>query len=86
MTCTNGRPWKVIVTDDPDKTLGEGRIRHFRTLLAAANALANGDAPYQQVIYDDCNCARELAPREQRFVENVCGMLGFDVEPVDDAA
>ena len=45
-------PCKVIVTDNPELTLGEGRMRHYRTLVAAASAFAKHPAPYKQVIYE----------------------------------
>jgi hypothetical protein len=74
------RPYKLIVTDDPSQTLGEGEIRHHRTMLDAANAFAKHPAPYKQVIYDDGHIARELNQREQQLLEDVCDMLGYDVE------
>jgi hypothetical protein len=74
------RPYKLIVTDDPAQTLGEDEIRHYPTMLAAANAFAKDPAPYKQVIYDDGHHARELNQREQQRLEDVCGMLGLDIE------
>jgi hypothetical protein len=32
-------PYRLITTDDPTRTLGQGEVRHFRTLVQAANAL-----------------------------------------------
>lgn len=78
------RPYKLIVTTNPEQTLGEGEIRHFPTMLTAANAFANDTAPYKQIIYDDGCTARELNAREQEMLENVCGILGYDV--LDTAA
>jgi hypothetical protein len=77
------RPWKVITTDDPNQTLGEGRIRHYSSLIAAANALAKCSTPYGQIIRDDGHEVRELTDREQEFVATVCGMLGTDA--IEDA-
>jgi hypothetical protein len=74
------RPYKLIVTDDPAQTLGEGEIRHYPTMLDAANAFAKHPAPYKQVIYDDGHRARELNQREQQHLEDVCALLGLDVE------
>lgn len=74
------RPYKLIVTDDPNQTLGEGEIRHYPTMLAAANAFAKHSAPYKQVIYDNGHDARELNQREQQVLEDVCDMLGLVVE------
>jgi hypothetical protein len=77
---TMRRPYKLIVTDDPNQTLGEGETRHYPTMLQAANAFAKDLAPYKHVIYDDgCN-ARELNQREEQQLEDVCDMLGLDVE------
>ena len=73
------KTWKVITTNDPDQTLGEGRIRHYASLIAAANALAKSTEPYGQIIHDNGHEARELDEREQQFVEHVCGMLGIDI-------
>lgn len=76
------KPFKLITTTDPDQTLGEGEIRHYPTLLLAANAFATSTAPYKTVIYDDGCTARDLTPQEQQMLETVCGILGYDVEPV----
>jgi hypothetical protein len=77
------RPYKLITTNDPSLTLGEGNIRHFPTVLAAANALVKAPEPYRQVIYDNGVEARELDQREQALLERVCSMLGYDVEEID---
>jgi hypothetical protein len=42
------QPYKLITTHDPDQTLGEGEIRHYPTMLAAANAFEKDTAPYKQ--------------------------------------
>jgi hypothetical protein len=73
------RPYKLIVTTNTDQTLGHGTITHHATMLDAANAFVNTDAPYRQVIYDDGRVARELDRREQRLLEDVCDMLGYEV-------
>ena len=77
------KPWKLITTDDPDKTLGEGHVRHHETLMQACNALAHDEAPHSTIIYDDGHTARELNDREEQLLEDVCDMLGYTV---DDAA
>lgn len=77
------KPYKLIVTDDPDQTLGEGRIRHYRTMLQAANAFAKAREPFKTVIYDNGHGARELNDREEALLVRVCGMLGLDVEEVE---
>jgi hypothetical protein len=79
----HARPWKVIVTDDPHLTLGEGTIRHYPTMLAAANAFAKAPEPYKQVVYDDGREARDLNRREQQFLEAVCAALGYELEEIE---
>ncbi len=71
------------MTDDPNLTLGEGKIRHFPTMLAVANAFANAPEPFKQVIYDDGQEARELDQREQRMLEAVRQMLGYDLKEIE---
>jgi 5-methylcytosine-specific restriction endonuclease McrA len=71
--------WKVITSDTPDKTLAEGTIRHYSSLVAAATALAKSTQPYGQIIRDTGHEARELNDRERAFVEHVCDQLGMDV-------
>jgi hypothetical protein len=73
------RPYKLIVTDDPTTTLGDGKIRHYPTMLAAANAFVKAPDPYQQVIYDDGSEARELNDRELQLLEDVCDLLGYEL-------
>jgi hypothetical protein len=75
-------PYRLITTDDPSRTLGQGDVRYFRTLVQAANAFVKAEAPFRQIVYDDGCTARELDENEQRFLETVCGMLGYDVEEV----
>jgi hypothetical protein len=77
------KPYKLLESHDPTKSLGESRKRHYATMLAAANAFAKSDAPYRQVIYDDGCEVRWLNAREQRLLHKVCGMLGLDVEEVE---
>ena len=76
------RPYRLIVTDDPCKTLGLGDVRYLGSMLAAANAFAKATEPYKTVIFDDGCCARELNRDEQRLLENVCAKLGLDVAEV----
>jgi hypothetical protein len=76
------RPYRLIVTDDPCKTLAQGEVRYFAAMIDAANAFAKAAEPYKTVIYDDGCCARELNAAEQRLLEHVCAMLGYDVAEV----
>ncbi len=77
------RPYKLITTDDPELTLGDGRIRHYPTLVAAANAFANTTEPYRTIIYDDGHHARELNAQEDALLEHVCTMLGIERQDID---
>lgn len=76
------RPYRLIVTDDPCKTLAQGEVRYFATMIAAANAFAKAEKPYKQIVFDDGCTARELNRDESRLLENVCSMLGYDIEEV----
>lgn len=76
----NGRPYRLITTDDPCKTLGQGEMRHFARIIDAANAFAKAEEPFKTVIYDDGCEARELNRNEQWMLESVCRILGYDVE------
>jgi hypothetical protein len=81
------RPWRLITTDDPDKTLGEGEMFRFATLIEAANAFAKADGSAgKTIIYDDGLEARALDAREAQFVRDVCALLGFDVINLGDEA
>jgi hypothetical protein len=77
------RPYRLIVTDDPCKTLAQGEVRYFAQMLDAANAFVKAAEPFKTVAYDDGCCARELDRDEQRLLENVCAKLGYDVEAVE---
>lgn len=77
------KPYRLIVTDDASQTLGEGRMRHFRTMLEAANAFAKSDAPFKAVIFDDGHHARELTEREERMLNRVCDLLGLDINEIN---
>jgi hypothetical protein len=76
------KPYKLITTHDPEQTLGEGHMRHYATVLEAANAMINDTAPYKQIIYDDGHIARDLDHRERHMLYDVCDMLGYDVEEI----
>ena len=76
-------PYRLIVTDDPCKTLAHGEVRYFASMIDAANAFVKAAEPYKTVIYDDGCTARELNGDEQRLLENVCAKLGYDVEAVE---
>ena len=81
----HGEPslYRLIATDDPTRTLRQGDVRHFRTLVHAAHAFVNAPAPFRQIVYDDGCTARELDPHEQLFLEMVCNLLGHDLEAVE---
>ena len=76
------RPYRLITTDDPCRTLAQGEVRYFAAMIDAANAFVKATEPYKTVIYDDGCLVRELNRDEQRLLENVCSMLGYDVEEV----
>lgn len=79
-------PYRLLTTHDPARTLGEaseaGDVRYFATMIEAANALANTEAPFKTVIFDDGHQARDLTADEGRLLEAVCAKLGYDVEEV----
>ena len=70
MTTTANPPYRLITTDDPTRTLGQGEVRYFRTLVQAANAFVNAPAPFRQIVYDD-GCTARVLPHEQLFLEMV---------------
>jgi len=78
------RPYRLIVTDDPCKTLGQGEVRYFATMIEAANAFVKAEEPYRTVLYDDGCQARHLNGDENRLLENVAAKLGYEV--VEDLA
>jgi hypothetical protein len=77
------RPYRLIVSDDPCKTLGQGEVRYFARIIDAANAFAKAPEPYKQIIFDDGRVASELNRNEQWMLETVCRFLGYDVEEVE---
>jgi hypothetical protein len=40
-------PYRLIVTDDPCRTLAQGEARYFASMIDAANAFANATEPYR---------------------------------------
>jgi hypothetical protein len=76
------RPYRLITTDDPCRTLAQGDVRYFASMLDAANAFVKAEEPFKTIVFDDGCTARELNRDEQRLLENVCSMLGYDVEEV----
>lgn len=82
-TARHPSPYRLIATDDPCKTLAQGEVRYFASMIDAANAFVKAAEPYKTVIYDDGCTARELNRDEQRLLENVCAKLGYDVEAVE---
>ena len=83
----SGRPYRLLMTDDPDLTLRQaldaGHVTHHATMLAAANAFAKAEKRYRTIVYDDGCHARELNGAEIRLLENVCAKLGHEVVEVD---
>jgi hypothetical protein len=77
-TAFAGRPYRLIVSDDPCKTLEQGEVRYFVRIIDAANAFAKADEPFKTVIYDDGCTARELNRNEQWMLESVCRILGYE--------
>jgi hypothetical protein len=75
-------PYRLITTDDPERTFGEGDMRYFATMLDAANAFVKATEPYKTIVYDDGCVARELDGRERGLLEAVCDMLGYDLGEV----
>jgi hypothetical protein len=73
------KPYKLITTTDPARTLGEGTMHHYATCLAASNAFAKSTAPHKTVVYDDGHMVRDLNEREQQLLIDVCDMLGLEV-------
>jgi hypothetical protein len=76
------RPYRLIVTDDPTKTLGQGDVTYHASMLEAANAFVKAEEPYKTIVYDDGCRARHLLGREERMLDQVCSMLGYEVEEV----
>jgi hypothetical protein len=82
-TAFAARPYRLITTDDPCKTLGQGDVRHFARIIDAANAFVKAPEPFKTVIYDDGCTARELNRDETWMLESVCRILGYDVGEVE---
>ena len=80
------RPYRLLTTDDPERTFGEaleaGDVTYHQTMLDAANAFVKATEPFKIVIFDDGCEARELNADEQRLLENVCEMLGHELGQV----
>jgi hypothetical protein len=76
------RPYRVIVSDDPCKTLGQGEVSYFPTMIEAANAFVKASEPYKAIVYDDGCRARHLTGDENRLLENVAAKLGYEVGDV----
>ena len=81
------RPYRLLTTDDPDRTFGEaleaGDVTCHPTMLDAANGFVKAERRYRTVVYDDGCEARELTADEQRLLENVCAKLGHELVEVD---
>ena len=80
---TERKPYRLITTDDPCRTFGQGDVRYFDTLIAAANAFFKAAEPYRTIIHDNGHLARELNRAEWQLVENVAAKLGYEVEGVE---
>ena len=50
------RPYRLIVTDDPCKTLAQGEVRYFASMLEAGNGISRRES------------SRELLPQPDGFV------------------
>ena len=77
------RPYRLIVTDNPDQMLGKGQMTHFATCLEACNAFVKHPAQYKTIVYDNGHEARELDQREERMLAAVCEKLGLEIEDVN---
>jgi hypothetical protein len=76
------RPYKLITTDDPSLTFGEGRKRHYASMIEAANAFVHAQEPCKAIVYDDGCLVRDLDEDEEWLLEQVCHKLGYDLEDV----
>jgi hypothetical protein len=83
-----GRPYRLLMTDDPTLTLGQvleaGDVTFHRTMIEAANAFVKAEGRYRTIVYDDGCHARDLNQAENRLLENVCAKLGHEVFEVED--
>jgi len=57
------KPYRLIVTHDPDQTFGQGEMRYYQSLIEATNAFVKAREPFKTVIFDDGHEARELNNR-----------------------
>jgi hypothetical protein len=78
----SSHPYRLITTDDPCKTLGQGEVRYFASMLDAANAFLKCEEPYKAIVFDDGCRARHLTGDENRLLENVAAKLGYEVGEV----
>jgi tetraacyldisaccharide-1-P 4'-kinase len=74
------KPYRLLSTDDPDRTYGEADATYHATMIEAASAFVQSDALFKTVVYDDGHQARELTDDEERLLVNVATMLGHTVE------
>ena len=44
---------RLITSDDPCKSLAQGEVRYFASMLDVAKAFAKTPEPYKQIVYDD---------------------------------
>jgi tetraacyldisaccharide-1-P 4'-kinase len=61
-------PYRLITSDGPCKTLAQGEVRCFASMLDAANAFVKAAEPYKTIVYDDGCRARELTRDESRLL------------------
>lgn len=85
--CGASGPYRLLTTEDPNRTFGEadeaGDVRHYATMIEAANAFVKATEAYKTVVFDDGCQARELNQHERRLLANVCAKLGYEVEEVE---
>lgn len=67
----------------PVQDAGPGGVRYFASMIDAANAFVKATEPFKTVVYDDGCTVRHLNADELRLLENVCNMLGHDLEAVE---
>jgi hypothetical protein len=65
------RPYRLIVTDDPCRTLAQGEARYFASMIDAANAFAKATEPYKTVIYEESPLG---SPHTRRGIAGEGGM------------
>jgi hypothetical protein len=70
------RPYRLITSDDPCKTLGQGEVRYFASMSAAANAFERAEEPYKPRI--SCVGGPRPAAAGYRFSSKALERLELD--------